>query len=43
MRYEYVCDSCNLVYEKEHSMKDSPKYTCTHCQTKLRKNITGGV
>ena len=43
MIYEYVCDKCKLIYEKKHSMKDSPEFFCDKCKKKLRRLITGGV
>lgn len=40
MRYEYECIQCHKIYEKNHSIKETPQYICNECKSSLKRNIT---
>lgn len=43
MWYDYYCSSCGLTEEKQHGMLESPKFLCSKCGEKMKREITGGI
>jgi putative FmdB family regulatory protein len=41
--YEYLCDSCELHFEKRQKMSDRALDTCPTCGGQVRRLISGGA
>jgi len=41
--YEYVCDSCNFVFEQFQKMIDEPVKNCPDCGKSVRRVLSGGL
>jgi len=47
--YEYKCNSCDVVFEIPHSIKEDPVFHCQECESKeplvrlISKNIAGFI
>ena len=41
--YEYECTKCEYIFEKFHSMSQSPSLRCPKCRYKARKLVGAGA
>ncbi|MCE5194457.1 MAG: zinc ribbon domain-containing protein [Nitrospiraceae bacterium] len=40
--YDYKCNACGFVFEKQHGMDESPSFECPKCRGKAKRMISGG-
>ncbi|MDR3088383.1 MAG: zinc ribbon domain-containing protein [Desulfobulbaceae bacterium] len=38
--YEYECDACKKIFEKQQKMSDAPLTVCEHCGGHLKKLVS---
>lgn len=43
MTYNYICVSCNNLFEQEHRMVEEPTISCPECGGQARKAIVNSV
>ena len=41
-RYNYICNDCKYQFSKFQKMSDSPIKDCPHCDSEVRRIISGG-
>jgi putative FmdB family regulatory protein len=43
LNYNYYCSSCNNEEEKTHGMNETPEYICPKCNSKMKREFSGGA
>jgi len=38
--YEYVCDSCQVIYQVRHGMNEAPLQTCQRCGGSVKRLLS---
>lgn len=41
--YEYFCENCNLLDEKQHSIKENPTFNCPSCDGEMSRVIASNT